>query len=140
MALEAYLKNYRGFHLHPGNKFCHYVGIPMIVFSSLGLLSQVGLAGDGFFRIDAALVLWALAAMWYVFQEPKLGSAFSVFLLGVDLAARPISPPAHWVIFVLGWVLQGVGHYHYEKKSPAFYQNFEHLLVGPIWIFSRLFE
>jgi uncharacterized membrane protein YGL010W len=40
-------------------------------------------------------------------------------------------------LFVLGWVFQFVGHYVYEKKSPAFARNLVHLLVGPLWIAAR---
>jgi uncharacterized membrane protein YGL010W len=43
-----------------------------------------------------------------------------------------------WGVFVLGWVLQFVGHGHYEKKSPAFFKNLTHLLIGPLWVFSKL--
>ena len=28
-------------------------------------------------------------------------------------------------------------HYVYEKKSPAFYKNLVHLLVGPLWIVAK---
>ena len=41
-------------------------------------------------------------------------------------------------LFVLGWVFQFVGHYVYEKKSPAFARNLVHLLVGPLWILARV--
>ena len=40
-------------------------------------------------------------------------------------------------LFILGWVLQFVGHYVYEKKSPAFFRNVTHLLVGPLWILAK---
>jgi uncharacterized membrane protein YGL010W len=45
---------------------------------------------------------------------------------------------ASLALFVLGWVLQFVGHYVYEKKSPAFFRNFTHLLVGPLWILAKV--
>jgi uncharacterized membrane protein YGL010W len=38
---------------------------------------------------------------------------------------------------VVGWILQYLGHYVYEKKSPAFYRNLVHLLVGPLWILAK---
>jgi uncharacterized membrane protein YGL010W len=40
-------------------------------------------------------------------------------------------------LFVVGWVFQFIGHYVYEKKSPAFYKNLAHLLVGPLWILAK---
>ncbi|HEY8130532.1 MAG TPA: Mpo1-like protein, partial [Thermoanaerobaculia bacterium] len=44
-----------------------------------------------------------------------------------------------WVnvaLFVLGWILQFVGHSVYEKRQPAFLTNALHLLVGPLWILN----
>ena len=43
----------------------------------------------------------------------------------------------HRGLFVFGWVLQFVGHYVYEKRSPAFMKNLTHLLVGPLWILAK---
>ena len=45
------------------------------------------------------------------------------------------SPAA--ALFALGWILQGVGHYVYEKNSPAFFKNFAHLAVGQLWILAK---
>ncbi|MCP5464827.1 MAG: DUF962 domain-containing protein [Deltaproteobacteria bacterium] len=35
-------------------------------------------------------------------------------------------------LFILGWVLQFIGH-AFEGKPPAFFKNPIHLLVGPVW-------
>jgi uncharacterized membrane protein YGL010W len=40
--------------------------------------------------------------------------------------------------FLGGWILQGVGHYVYEKNSPAFFRNFLHLAVGQLWIVAKV--
>lgn len=40
-------------------------------------------------------------------------------------------------LFVAGWVVQFIGHHVYERKSPAFYRNLTHLLVGPLWILTK---
>jgi uncharacterized membrane protein YGL010W len=39
--LQAYFQDYASFHRTPGNKVCHSIGIPSIVMSLLGLLSQI---------------------------------------------------------------------------------------------------
>ena len=43
-----------------------------------------------------------------------------------------------WALFIGGWILQFVGHYAFEKNSPAFFRNLVHLLIGPLWVFARL--
>jgi uncharacterized membrane protein YGL010W len=38
--------------------------------------------------------------------------------------------------FILGWILQFVGHF-IEGNQPAFFQNPFYLLVGPWWLAKR---
>ena len=39
-------------------------------------------------------------------------------------------------LFVVGWVLQFVGH-AIEGNSPAFFRNPVYLLIGPLWLVRR---
>jgi len=39
-------------------------------------------------------------------------------------------------LFILGWVLQFVGH-AIEGNQPAFFRNPIYLLVGPLWLLRR---
>ncbi|HEY0431423.1 MAG TPA: DUF962 domain-containing protein [Pyrinomonadaceae bacterium] len=40
-------------------------------------------------------------------------------------------------LFVVGWILQFVGHF-VEGNQPAFFRNPIYLLVGPWWLLRRL--
>ena len=40
------------------------------------------------------------------------------------------------VLFIIGWVLQFVGHF-IEGNQPAFFRNPVDLLVGPAWLARR---
>ena len=40
-------------------------------------------------------------------------------------------------LFVLGWILQFVGH-AIEGNQPAFFKNPVYLLVGPLWLLRRV--
>jgi uncharacterized membrane protein YGL010W len=40
-------------------------------------------------------------------------------------------------LFVVGWVLQFVGH-HYEGRKPAFVDDLVGLLVGPLFITAKV--
>jgi uncharacterized membrane protein YGL010W len=40
--------------------------------------------------------------------------------------------------FIVGWVFQGIGHAVYEKKSPAFFRNLLHLMIGPVFLWNEL--
>jgi uncharacterized membrane protein YGL010W len=40
-------------------------------------------------------------------------------------------------LFVVGWILQFLGH-AVEGNQPAFFKNPVYLLVGPLWLIRRL--
>ncbi|MGZ3697176.1 MAG: Mpo1 family 2-hydroxy fatty acid dioxygenase [Bdellovibrionota bacterium] len=141
--LSKYFKDYASHHKNPSNKLCHYVGIPMITISTLGLFGAVTLGGAAipssyFLRLDLGVILWVLGVAWYLYLDWKIAIPFALFAAGFYFLGRSIPVPALWAIFALGWVIQFVGHIFYEKKSPAFFKNLEHLLIGPLWIFAQL--
>ena len=135
--LQGHFSDYSSFHRTPGNKACHYVGIPLIMLSLLALLARVPLFEAGGFTVTAAEVLVVAATVYYL----TLDTALAVIMLAAAalMAAlgRGLPIPVSIGLFVLGWVFQFVGHYVYEKKSPAFARNLVHLLVGPLWIAAR---
>jgi uncharacterized membrane protein YGL010W len=136
-SVAQYFSEYDGFHRTRGNEVCHFVGIPLILVSALGLFAGLAFS-EGQFRWDVGILLWALASAWYIYLDWKLGGPFALVLLGSYFLGRAIPAPALWALFVVGWIFQGIGHSVYEKKSPAFFKNFEHLLIGPFWVFSKL--
>ena len=42
-------------------------------------------------------------------------------------------------LFVVGWILQFIGH-AFEGNKPAFFRNPIYLLVGPFWWVKKLFS
>ena len=40
-------------------------------------------------------------------------------------------------IFVLGWVIQFIGHF-YEKKKPAFMDDLVGLAIGPLFVLAEM--
>ena len=38
-----------------------------------------------------------------------------------------------WIIFVVAWIGQFIGH-KIEGKKPSFFNDLQFLLVGPIWV------
>jgi uncharacterized membrane protein YGL010W len=135
--LESYFADYSEHHVTPGNKLCHMIGIPLIVLSSYGLLAAVTLANVGGFQVTLAEVLLVVVTFYYLTLDGGLALmmlAASVLLLALG---RQLALPWALAMFVFGWVLQFIGHYVYEKRSPAFYRNFTHLLVGPLWILAK---
>jgi uncharacterized membrane protein YGL010W len=49
----------------------------------------------------------------------------------------PLNPILGTALFILGWILQFVGH-AFEGKLPSFFSDARFLLVGPIWAWKKL--
>jgi uncharacterized membrane protein YGL010W len=136
--LQGHFSDYSSFHRTPGNKACHYIGIPLIMLSLLALLARVPLFGIGGFTVTAAEVLVVAATVYYLTLDMALAVMMLVVSALMAAAGRVLPVPLSIALFVLGWVFQFVGHYVYEKRSPAFYRNLAHLLVGPLWILAKV--
>ena len=129
--IRALFADYASYHRTKGNKWFHRLGIPMIMLTLLGMLARVQLG-----PIDAAMILIALSTIYYLTLEWRLGLAMLVVSVAMYLAGAAMPLMVNVAVFVLGWIFQFIGHSVYEKKNPAFFRNFVHLLVGPLWILN----
>jgi uncharacterized membrane protein YGL010W len=107
------------------------------VLASLALLARVPLASVGGFELTLAEVLIALFVAYYLTLDAALAVLMLLGYAALDAAGRFIPPLAASLLFVFGWILQGVGHRVYEKNSPAFFRNLVHLAVGQLWILAK---
>ena len=104
------------------------------------LLARPNIAVAGW-PVTPATALWAASALWYLTRgNLVLGLAVSLANLALILAALPLAQlhTVAWLAwglgtFVVGWVIQFVGHY-YEGKKPAFVDDLRGLLVGPMFV------
>ena len=139
----AYLADYASYHKTLGNEITHHIGIPVIMVAIMGLLSKIQIGptfANGWAAIDVAFLSWIVLAVWYIWLDVKIGVPSAIVALGVYVIGRQI--PVPWLIgmFVGGWIIQFIGHIKYEHNRPAFFKNFEHLLIGPIFIFGKWFR
>ena len=135
--LRAHFADYAAFHGTAGNKACHYVGIPLIVLALLALLARVPLFAVGGFTVTLAEVALVAVTAYYLTLDLVLAAIMLAASVGLLLLGRPMPVWVSVALFVLGWIFQFVGHYVYEKRSPAFFRNLAHLLVGPLWIVAK---
>ena len=134
--IHALFADYASCHRTPGNKAFHRAGIPLIMLTLIGLLTRVALVNTNGLRIDAAIVLIVAAEVYYVLLEWRMALAMLAISAGFYFLGAAMPLWLNAVLFVLGWILQFIGHSVYEKRQPAFFTNFVHLLVGPLWILN----
>lgn len=128
--------DYAAHHRTRGNKIFHRLGIPMIMLTLIGMLTQVPLFDAGTVRFDAAMLLIAASTAYYFAIEWRLAMAMLVVSIVFYFAGAAVPLWINLAIFVLGWIFQFIGHSVYEKQQPAFFRNLVHLLVGPLWILN----
>jgi uncharacterized membrane protein YGL010W len=131
---------YAEYHRDRRNITTHFIGIPLIVFAVGVLLSRPAFhVGD--LLLTPAWLVWAIAAIWYLTRgNLVLGLAVSLGTALLMLMAHrvPTGSTAAWLgwglgAFVVGWILQFIGHW-YEGRKPAFVDDLVGLLVGPMFV------
>ena len=142
-SLVDHLGQYASYHRDPRNIATHFVGIPLIVFAAGVLLARLQFEALGL-SFNGAWAVWALSTAWYLTRgNLVLGLAVSavnglLMALAEPLAAGSTAQWLSWGLgsFVLGWIIQFLGHY-YEGKKPAFVDDLVGLLVGPMFVVAE---
>ena len=132
-SLQSWLADYAVSHQHPINKKIHWLCVPTIFASILGM----GMSWQAAFT----LVLIALVMLFYLRLSTQLFIAMGMFVL-FCLAAIAILPFGFkfWFgVFVVAWIGQFVGH-KIEGKKPSFFEDLQFLLIGPAWVANSLSE
>ena len=138
------LASYASVHRDPRNKATHFIGIPVIVFSLLLILSLWRLEIGGR-EWTMSLIVAILAALGWIALDFGVGGVMAIILVPTWYAAEAFcgalgGPSATWVafgaLFVGGWVLQFLGH-HYEGKRPALLDNIFQGFIGPMFLVAE---
>lgn len=137
-ALRQRLDEYGSVHTAPGNRACHWIGIPLIVVAVFGLLARVPVSGAvGGFTPTLAELMLVGALVYYARLDAMLAALMLPVVVPLALAGRALPVWVNVTLFVVGWIFQLVGHSVYEKKSPAFLRNVAHLLIGPLFLLAK---
>tara|TARA_Y100001951_G_scaffold96007_1_gene94170 strand:- start:16796 stop:17377 length:582 start_codon:yes stop_codon:yes gene_type:complete len=141
--LVDHLAQYAAYHRDRRNIASHFIGIPMIVLAVAVLLSRPGFELFGLWLAPATLVALA-AALFYLRLDTRFGLVMSLLLAlclwaaaGLAVAGTALWLSAGLGLFVVGWVIQFVGHY-YEGRKPAFVDDVMGLMVGPLFVVAEL--
>jgi uncharacterized membrane protein YGL010W len=144
---EEWFDEYAESHQNPVNKAIHWVCIPLIMLSTLGLLASIPHPFSPVFESRLAhwgTVVVLLAVLFYLRLSLTLAAGMaliSIFMLVVNGAMAASGISLLWVsvaIFFAAWVVQLVGH-KIEGKKPSFFKDLQFLLIGPAWLLHFVF-
>jgi uncharacterized membrane protein YGL010W len=146
--VTAWLGEYAESHQNPTNKLLHWICVPPIVLSLMGLLWTAPVPRE--FSAVSVWLNWATLAaaaalIYYLVLSPALALglllAFAALLAITRLLAE--LPWPLWltsiVIFVMAWIGQFVGH-AVEGKRPSFFKDIQFLLIGPLWLLASAYR
>ena len=131
--VDQLLAHYRENHQNPRNEVIHFIAIPLIALSLLGMLFALH-PTVAYAFLAASMIYYARLSMVF-FASMAL---FSAAMLAVIFALGPQVLPISIAIFVGAWVLQFIGH-KIEGKKPSFFEDLQYLWVGPLFVLSKLF-
>tara|TARA_R110000868_G_scaffold4211_2_gene26424 strand:- start:30927 stop:31412 length:486 start_codon:yes stop_codon:yes gene_type:complete len=152
--IDSLLSEYGESHQTKLNRKIHYICVPLIFFSLIGLLASIPVPESISSLFPKALVPYMhlgtlviiLGLLYYLRLSKVLFIGMLLFslvvLLTLRLIAITVTIPLWKImlsIFVVAWIAQFVGHNH-EGKKPSFLKDLQFLMIGPAWTMSHLFD
>jgi uncharacterized membrane protein YGL010W len=131
--VDQLLAHYEESHRHPTNEKIHFVAIPLIMFSLLGLLLAIH-PWVAYAFVLASMVYYARLSLVFLLTMAGLSV---IGLAGVHALGKQVLTVSA-AIFVAAWIGQFVGH-KIEGRKPSFFEDLQYLWVGPIFVLSKLF-
>lgn len=149
---DQWFEEYGESHQNPQNKTIHWICVPLIFWSVIGLLAAIPHAWmDAFFPaniqpyVNYGTLLVVLGSLFYLRMSPKLFlglilfSALCVYLCALVEGSGYSLGYVSLAIFVVAWIGQFIGH-KIEGKKPSFLKDLQFLLIGPAWLMHFIYK
>ena len=146
---KEYFDEYAQSHQNETNQLIHYICVPLIFLSVIGLLMSIPTTflEDNIKLYNPLVENWAfvIGILLSVFYA-RLGFWYLIKMLLVIILSIVIN---YWIgnninlltasiiIFVCAWIGQFYGH-KVEGAKPSFLKDIEFLLIGPLWVIEKL--
>ncbi|MDG2435556.1 MAG: DUF962 domain-containing protein [Polaribacter sp.] len=146
---KEYFDEYALSHQNKTNQTIHYICVPLIFFSIIGLLMSIpNVILENILNLSNpllenwAVVVGIIISIFYI----RLGFWYAMEMLFVILVCIVgnfwLSNQVNLlytsiIIFVVAWIGQFYGH-KIEGAKPSFLKDLEFLLIGPLWVIQKL--
>jgi len=142
---SQWFSEYGESHQNTTNEYIHWVCVPAIFFSLLGLFSFISIPfGTPFNWLNSAMPLLVIGGLGFyatmgfrVFAGMALYLVPNIYLLHYLWSAE-YGINLYIVIFVVAWIGQFIGH-KIEGKKPSFLKDIQFLMIGPAWVLQGWF-
>ena len=151
--IQQWFDAYGESHQNQTNKLIHWVCVPLIFFSIIGLLASIPsgalkelfpLPMQPFAHFGTVVILLGLLFYLRLSFAMFLGMAIvCAFVLRAIYVVDTAFATPLWlicvVIFVLAWIGQFYGH-KVEGKKPSFLKDLQFLMIGPAWLLGFIYR
>jgi uncharacterized membrane protein YGL010W len=149
--IDQLLSEYGESHQNATNKAIHWICVPLIFFSVVGLIASIPagpvqiLLGQGNPYANWATLVLIIATAYYISLSVSLTIGMVAFALVCLFVARVIAGSgiplwlASIIIFIVAWIGQFYGH-KIEGKKPSFFKDLQFLLIGPAWLMHFIYK
>jgi uncharacterized membrane protein YGL010W len=150
--IDELFEEYGESHQNHTNKAIHWICVPLIFFSVVGLLASIpsGMVqrflGQGNPYANWAAVVLIFVVIYYTTLSLTLSLGMMLFGVLCLYIARIINQSdvaPLWlvsvIIFVIAWIGQFYGH-KIEGKKPSFLKDVQFLMIGPAWLMHFVYR
>jgi uncharacterized membrane protein YGL010W len=145
--IDEWLSLYARDHQNPTNKLIHWVCVPVIFFTVLGLLWCIPFSAGPNGWLNAATVFYAVALVFYFRISVPLFFGFlligALSLWGNSVLFAHFGRLTYFyilvIVFIIAWIFQFIGH-KIEGQKPSFFEDMQFLLIGPAWLLHFIYQ
>jgi len=147
--IDSLLMQYGESHQNGTNKVIHWVCVPLIMFSLIGLLMSIPFPTAKNWLANWGSVALAAALVYYLRLSVPLFIGFCLIATALIFGNWAVYTSlgesnsnlliASIIIFIVAWIGQFFGH-QIEGKKPSFVKDVQFLLIGPAWLLHFIYK
>ncbi len=148
--IEQWLSEYDLNHQNKTNIIIHYICVPAIYFSVIGLFMSIPpTILSRTLNLENPLIenwgapISAVILLFYVLLSIRVAIKMLLFsalcILGNYYLSK-VTPQFNTalILLILGFIGQFYGHF-IERNKPSFLKDVQFLLIGPAWVIKKIF-
>jgi uncharacterized membrane protein YGL010W len=151
--IDQLLAEYGESHQNHTNKMVHWICVPAIMFSLIGLIWNIpnGLLQNVVGQPENEWLNWGvlflvMASLYYLrlsiplfFGMAGISLCFAWGNMQLHSLGSGMHVSASFGMFAIAWVGQFIGH-KIEGKKPSFLKDLQFLLIGPAWLLHFVYQ
>ena len=149
--MQQWFDEYAISHQNKTNQIIHIICVPVIYFAIIGMFMSINttflqnnINVNNPLIENWATIIFIFVLIFYLRLSVKVFIKMFIFTVLSIIANYYISNNINLlyfsiIIFVIAWIGQFYGH-KVEGKKPSFFKDLQFLLIGPPWVFEKMFN